>query len=193
MVSLSGSKMSLSAVAVLAAISAAPAQAIDLSVSASAEFPSETVALIAATTAFFDAAERAASGKSVTRPPVIGLPEAVSPVGLKTSAPELEELTRHGPVQHLTGYRINWYPVDRFLGAVDFMGTWDNNRNLVCGYITWDMTLPDAPTLDRVDAIYVDVSKLASASAEEVHEVLLEANCAYGAIDVNFAFFEPES
>ena len=98
-----------------------------------------------------------------------------------------------GPVQHLTGYRINWYPVDRLLGAVDFMGTYDGNRNLVCGYVTWDLTDPKTPTLDHVVATYVDLAVLTDATPAEAQMALLDANCAYGEIDPNFTVFQPES
>ena len=193
MMSVSVKRFSLGLTALFAAVSAAPAQAVDRVTSASAEFPTETAAVVAATSAFFDAAERAASGeRAPQQQPVIGLPEVVSPARLgDQDDPRFEVLTREGPVQHLTGYRISWYPVDRFLGAVDFMGTWNNNRNLVCGYVTWDLSTSGTPQLDDVTANFVDLAELASFSPAEVHEALLEANCAYGAIDVNFAFFAP--
>lgn len=174
-------------VALAAAFSASPLQAS----SSEQEFPTETAALIAATSAFFDAAERAAQKRDTPSQPVIGLPQIVSPASLQASDAAFEPLTNHGAVQHLTGYRINWYPVSRLLGTVDFMGTWDGNRNLVCGYISWDVTTPDAPVLESVTANYVDMDELASLSPSKAHEALLEANCAFGAIDVNFAFFDP--
>ena len=99
-------------------------------------------------------------------------------------------MTLHGPLRHLTGYRINWYPTERFLGSVDYMGTWDGNRNLVCGYLIWDLGDPANPVLESVTANYVELGTLLGATAAEVHETLLEANCAYGAIDENFAFFD---
>jgi hypothetical protein len=180
----------LAAAAGFAVATGAPAQAIDRVMSASAEFPAETAALVAATSAFFEEAERAAAKDERPSQPVIGLPTVVSPVGFEASDPQYVSLTERGPVRHLTGYGISWYPTDRLLGVVDFMGTWDNNRNLVCGYVTWDVTAPDAPVLQSVQTSYVDMSELASADDEKVHETLLEANCAYGAIDINFAFFD---
>lgn len=180
----------IAAVAFTAAFLAAPVHASD-DASASQEFPVESAALIAATTAFFDAAERAALEPKKSPQPVIGLPQIVSPASFEKTDPALSQLTNHGAVQHLTGYRINWYPVSRLLGTVDFMGTWDGNRNLVCGYVSWDMTTPDAPILEGVTANYIEMDDLASRSANNVHETLLEANCAFGAVDANFAFFEP--
>ena len=193
MMSVSVKRFSLGLAALFAAVSAAPAQAVDRVSSASVEFPTETAAVVAATSAFFDAAERAASGDHAPKQqPVIGLPEIVSPARLgNRDDPRFAALTREGPVQHLTGYRISWYPVDRFLGAVDFMGTWNDNRNLVCGYVTWDLSGSGMPQLENVTANFVDLSGFATASPEEIHEALLEANCAYGAIDVNFALFAP--
>lgn len=178
-------------VALAAALSAAPIQASDSDAMVQQEFPTETAALIAATTAFFDAAERATLDRKAPSQPVIGLPQIVSPASLQESDPAFEQLTNHGAVQHLTGYRINWYPVSRLLGTVDFMGTWGNNRNLVCGFVSWDVTTPDAPVLEGVTANYVDMGELAEMTPSKAHEALLEANCAFGAIDVNFAFFDP--
>ena len=95
-----------------------------------------------------------------------------------------------GPVQHLTGYRISWYPVDRLLGTVDFMGTWRGNRNLVCGYLTWDLSDPKKPELQEVTANFVDLDALTSESDVQIHRTLMEANCAFGAIDPNYAYFD---
>lgn len=155
---------------------------------ASIEFPVETAALVAATTAFFDAIE--GTPRPASRVPVIQMPSLAQ----KTSAQSVTEasaLTRNGPVSHLTGYRVSWYPVDRFLGSVDFMGTWNGNRNLVCGYLTWDLTQPESPVLDGISANFLSIDEFEGRSPAEVHERLLEANCAYGAIDENYAFFEP--
>lgn len=177
--------------ATVTSVLALPALATDRVTPQTDEFQIETETLIAVTNAFFAAAERAAFE---TRPPasqVIGRPEVISPASLQNSDPALQALTDHGAVQHLTGYRINWYPTSRLLGTVDYMGTWNNNRSLVCGYVSWDLSTPDAPVLEGVKANYLDLSTLASASPAQVHKALLEANCAFGAIDVNFAFFEP--
>ena len=95
-----------------------------------------------------------------------------------------------GPVRHLTGYQITWYPVDRLLGTVDFMGTWDGNRNLVCGHLTWDMTDVDTPVLTSVSANFLTLDDLQDAPEVRVHQSLMEANCAFGEIDGNYAFFD---
>ncbi len=152
------------------------------------EFPKETEALVAATAAFFDEVEKTAPGATVA--PAIRIPELARRIkGIRPDAgPRV--LTRNGPVRHLTGYRINWYPVDRFLGSVDFMGTWHGNRNLVCGYLVWDLSEPEAPVLNSVVANFVDLDDFKGKSRAEIHESLLEANCAFGAIDDNYAFFD---
>ena len=69
------------------------------------------------------------------------------------------------------------------------MGTWDGNRNLVCGYLTWDLSDPATPVLETVAANYLDLGELVGASPAEVHEALLEANCAYGAIEAELSVF----
>lgn len=178
-------------VAMAAILFALPVAALDRASFIEQEFPAETAALIAATSAFFDAAERAVEKNVSPNQPVIGLPKTLSPASLKSEDSAFAALTNHGAVQHLTGYRINWYPLAKLLGTVDFMGTWDGNRNLVCGYVSWDLSTPDAPVLEGVKANYVDLDELATLSSSKAHEALLEANCAFGAIDVNFAFFEP--
>ncbi len=152
------------------------------------EFPIETEALVAATAALFDEVQTGEAFKREDRP-VIRLPEMAQKVRIEAPSAS-DTLTLHGPLRHLTGYRINWYPTDRFLGAVDFMGTWDGNRNLVCGYLIWDLSDPGTPVLDTVHASYIELGDLLGAAPGEVHETLLEANCAYGAIDANFAYFD---
>ena len=179
--------------ALVTALSVMPAQAADRVSSDGAEFPAETAALIAVTIAFFHEAERAATRSPSQKQPVIGLPQVVSPASLESPDLGLNALTNHGAVRHLTGYRINWYPMSRLLGSVDFMGTWNSNRDLVCGYVSWDLSKPNDPVLEGVKANYVDLSALRSASPEKVHKALLDANCAFGAVDANFAFFEPEN
>ena len=146
------------------------------------EFPEETAALVAATAALFDTAE--AGGKDVA--PQSSDRFLAIPATFTSATSGMKALTERGPVRHLTGYRINWYPVDRFLGAVDFMGTWNGNRDLVCGYVVWDLTDPMSPTLESVVANYVDVATLDDAAAHEAHMALLDANCAYGEIAPNF-------
>ena len=151
------------------------------------EFPVENRALIEATMAFFDEVEERETPR--TRVPVIGLPVRGA-TKAKAETGEAAVLTRMGPVDHLTGYRITWYPVDRLLGTVDFMGTWNGNRNLVCGYLTWDLSDPEAPRLDAVRASFLDLGELERADAVDIHGSLMEANCAFGAIDENFRVFD---
>lgn len=154
------------------------------------EFPVEQQALIDATLAFFDSVEAAdePTGRERSRVPKIGVPLSV----IKTRFPgdDTEPLTRMGPVAHLTGYRISWYPVDQLLGTVDFMGTWGQNENLVCGYLTWDMSNPSAPVLQSVSASFVDIDDLSKGSEVEIHRDLLRANCAFGEIEQNFRLFD---
>ncbi len=167
---------------------ASPAVAERIKTAPNLEFPMETEALVAATAALFDQVQ--ANGKAEEKPATgIRLPQLARRVAAR-SEDASASLSLHGALNHLTGYRINWYPTDRFLGSVDFMGTWNGNRNLVCGYVLWDLSDPATPVLDDVNATYVDLADLQGAAPSEVHETLLEANCAFGAIDANFAFFE---
>ena len=153
------------------------------------EFPEETAALVAATVALFEAIE--AENNAEPRIPEIRIEGLAIPATLPVDAALSRAFPDEmGPVQHLTGYRINWYPVDRFLGAVDFMGTYDGNRNLVCGYIMWDVSDPDAPALDRVIANYLDLDRLDAASPADAHRALLDANCAFGEVEPNFTVFD---
>lgn len=176
------------AIAILTALAAAPVQAgtVDEVVS---EFPEANAALIAATEAYFDRVEGAEAPSVRKVPAIIGTPLLAT----KASASVPDEtgaLNRNGPVRHLTGYNVTWYPLDRLLGSVDYMGTWDGNRNLVCGYLSWDLTDPDSPELVALEASYVDMDELSGKSALQIHRALLSANCAFGAIDENFAFFD---
>ncbi len=176
----------------LAGFSATPVFATNAVPSPGEEFPEETAALVAATVALFEAIE--SEGAAKPRLPEIRFEDAATPVKLPTNSSWTRAFPDdRGPVRHLTGYRINWYPVDRFLGAVDFMGTYDGNRNLVCGYIMWDVSDPDAPELDRVIANYVDLDRLDAATPAEAHRALLDANCAFGEIEPNFTVFERAS
>lgn len=153
------------------------------------EFADETDALVAATTALFESVEEAAAASDgiELRLDGIAIPARATP------GPDIGEAfpAEYGPVAHLTGYRINWYPVDRLLGAVDFMGTYDRNRGLVCGYVTWDLTDPADPRIDQLVANYVDLKLLAKRHPRETHAALLDANCAYGEIEPNFTVFDP--
>jgi hypothetical protein len=176
-------------VALAAVVFAVPAMAqMPASLTEAPEFPAETAAIVAATSAFFDEIEAARLPES--KRPVIARPSIATPASAGRGDEKAGVLTTRGPVDHLTGYRLSWYPVDRFLGSVDFMGTWDGNRNLVCGFVTWDLSDPDAPVLDEVTATFLDVSDLSKGSEEDIHAALLDGNCAYGAIEANYAFFE---
>ena len=159
-----------------------------VSESAHGEFPEEARALVKATSAYFDAVE--AEGKAQNRRPVIGVPLAITRSRADTVTDETAFLTRMGPVDHLTGYRITWYPMEKLHGTVDFMGTWDGNRNLVCGYLSWDMSDPEAPELTTVTASFVDIRTILRGSATDNHRTLLEANCAYGSIEANYRVFD---
>ena len=173
----------------LAGISATGASAANAQAAPGEEFPEETAALVAATVALFEAIE--AEGDAAPRIPEIRIEGLAIPAKLPTNAAWTRAFPDDkGPVQHLTGYRINWYPVDRFLGAVDFMGTYDGNRNLVCGYVIWDVSDPDAPALDRVIANYLDLDRLDAAAPADAHRALLDANCAFGEIEPNFTVFD---
>ena len=111
------------------------------------EFPEETAAIVAATADLFDTVEAGVEpAPEIKRDRVIG--DFVTPASARSDQARFGGLTdEHGPVKNLTGYRITWYPVDRFLGAVDYMGTWNGNRDLVCGHVTWDLS--DRPIPDR--------------------------------------------
>ena len=179
----------LAVAAFLSAVFMLPAQAqMPAALTEAAEFPAETAAIVQATAQLFDAVEAEAARRGSR--PAIGRPVLAMPASIGANSAKTDVLVSRGSVDHLTGYRINWYPVDRFLGSVDFMGTWDRNRNLVCGFVTWDMSNPKSPVLDSVEATFLDISDLSGESAEEIHAALLDANCAYGAIDANYAFFE---
>ena len=169
-------------------MSSAQAEASTSAESAS-EFPIEMAALVAATAQLFEAVESSFERRPGSDP-VISIPDAITPATVDAFDTKASVLTARGAVDHLTAYRIEWYPLDRFLGSADFMGTWDENRNLVCGFVTWDLTVPEAPELESVTATFLDVSNLAVGSDEQIHAALLEANCAFGAIDPNYAFFE---
>ena len=152
------------------------------------EFSDETEALVAATTALFESVETAPVSDGIElQLDGIAIPASASP------GPDVNNAfpAEYGPVAHLTGYRINWYPVDRLLGAVDFMGTYDRNRGLVCGYVTWDLSDPDDPQIEQLVANYVDLGLLATRHPGATHAALLDANCAYGEIEPNFTVFDP--
>lgn len=151
------------------------------------EFVTEQMALVRATAALFDQIE----SRSVPKKPASGFGRVQRRTGAKAVSDGTESLTRMGPVAHLTGYRITWYPMERLHGTVDFMGTWNGNRNLVCGYVTWDLTNPDAPELEALDASFVDLTEVSGTSDHNLHRDLIAANCAYGAIEANYRVFDP--
>lgn len=166
----------------LTALTAFPAVA-ERVASGAPEFPRETEALVQATVSLFEETE-ARSFPEIT--PTLRL----TPVQTSTNGGETPNEAfspDHGPVRHLTGYRITWYPVDTLLGAVDFMGTWDNSRNLVCGYVTWDLSDPDAPVMRDLVTNYIDVSDIIGEDSAAQEAALLDANCAFGDVDANYA------
>ena len=152
----------------------------------SGEFPRESASLFAATTALFDDIEQRLGAqdkaRGLLRIQLLGEAIPVSAIGSAYAAFTEER----GPVNYLTGYRITWYPVDRMLGVVDFMGTYDGNQNLVCGFVTWDMTDPSAPKLEHLAANYVDLGLLATQRPSATEAALLNANCAFGEVAPNF-------
>jgi hypothetical protein len=110
----------LAAAAILSAALFMPAQAqMPASLTEAAEFPAETAAIVQATARLFDAVE--ASGRPRGGRPVIARPVLAKPASVRAEDAKADILVSRGPVDHLTGYRISWYPVDRFLGSVDFM------------------------------------------------------------------------
>jgi hypothetical protein len=152
------------------------------------EFPSEERALVAATSAFFDAVETPSD--SAGHEFFSDAFAAAVPLEDWQSL-RLAQLTDHGPVTGLTAYRITWYPVDKLLGAVDFVGRDAEGRNLVCGYILWEFGTASAPELRWYQANHLDTWELSALSPEEQGNRLLEANCAHTDIEANFALSKP--
>lgn len=150
------------------------------------EFPKERAALIEASQAFFDAVETEKAKPNAA--PVIGW--AVNATRSYDAPDDVAVLTKMGPVQHLTGYQITWYPTDKLLGTVDFMGTWDGNRNLVCGYVTWDFSTRGAPEIQSISASFISPDVLKQSETDDVHRTLIASNCAYGTIEANIKFFD---
>lgn len=174
----------------LATVGLAGTATADVRISASdaVEFPVETAALVTATESFFASVE--ADGDAA-RPPQISIEDGLArQISMDVADDAALSLTRpHGPIERLTGYRISWYPLDRLMGAVDFMGAY-GEANLVCGYLMWDLSDPAAPVLDDVVASYLDTAMLASMGDFEAHERLLEANCAFGELAPNFSVLD---
>lgn len=152
------------------------------------EFGPETLSLVVATEALFDAIE-AESGTFDKRSPGLTLrPTAaraepvsfeIPRVGRNALRPDI------GAVANLTGYQITWYPTETLSGTVDFVGTWNGGKNLVCGYLSWDMSNPAVPTLAAMTTSYLDTGALLGLSPDAAHAELLRANCAYGEIEPN--------
>jgi len=153
------------------------------------EFPTEHAALVEATQSFFDAVETEAVVQE--KAPVLGW--AINATRSYAVEDDVAVLTKMGPVKHLTGYQVTWYPIEKLLGTVDFMGTWDGNRNLVCGYITWDLSAPDEPKLHSISANFIHPDALNQADPREVHRALIGSNCAHGAVEANYAFFSTDT
>jgi hypothetical protein len=150
----------------------------------SSEFPAQERALVAATSAFFDAVEQ----------PGINAEHGFFADAFAAAVPledwrahRLDDLVDHGPIEGMTAYRITWYPVDTLLGAVDFVGRDADGVNLVCGYVLWEFGDESKPHLRWYEATYVDTAELAGMNAEEAGARLIEANCAYTDIEANFA------
>jgi hypothetical protein len=150
-----------------------------------AEFPRETQALVDATVTLFETVE--SDDQDPPEPGTLRLAPLPASAPIETASGDISAFeTDNGAVRHLTGYRITWYPTETLSGAVDFMGTWANARNLVCGYVTWDMSDPDTPEMTDLVVNYVDVAEIADASRADRETVLLDANCAFGDIDQNY-------
>lgn len=172
---------SVLAAALFAALSAAAAAATGVVDDSSRplEFPAEAERLVAATAALFADLERVEVPK-MEKPTIIGTPQ---PVGLSVAA----EVEARPEIKHLIGYRVSWYPVETLLGTVDFVGTYDVGQNLVCGYVTWDLDDPNNTEMVALQTNFVDLDELNAMSKGERHLALIEANCAFGEIEPNFA------
>ncbi|MEM9707581.1 MAG: hypothetical protein AAF871_02225 [Pseudomonadota bacterium] len=140
----------------------------------------ETVNIVRATEALF---ERLESESARFEPRF----EKAAAMSVSIASGEYRALDAdQGPVRNLTGYRITWYPEGQLVGSVDFVGTWQGGTNLICGYVTWDMSYPDFPRLKAVEAKYLESKNLARLNRDDRHQALLNANCAYGEIGGNF-------
>ena len=95
------------------------------------------------------------------------------------------------PIHRLLGYRLTYYPTEaKTIWTVDFMGTFGKNSGLACGYLSWDTTNPSAPELAHIEVRLLNFSDLLELGEKDAHVVLLEANCAYGALDPNLFVFD---
>lgn len=179
-------------VLVLAVVFGTPAVSGPQTPAERAEFGLETFYMLQATETLFDALEAASSeGEKPGLKLRLVDPEAEPATLELPPAGQMAIRTDLGPVANLRGYDVTWYPTDRLLGSVDFVGTWNNGRNLICGYATWDMSDADAPVLASVTTSYIDAGALAALTQEATHAALLRANCAFGAIEPNLEFVKP--
>jgi len=162
-----------------------PAAAEGLYPSQMPEFGPETLSLVRATEELFESLEaesaRSAPTERFQLRPVL---RDAEPTGLPAAGRHALS-AENGPVTNLIAYEITWYPTDRLSGTVDFVGTWKNGRNLVCGYVTWDMSDPARPTLATMTTSYLDTGTLLRLPADAAHAELLRANCAFGEIEPN--------
>jgi len=157
------------------------------------EFPLETLRLVAATEALFDRLESETANPARETPQIelrLARPDA-SPASLPAVGRRAvrEDL---GAIEHLTAYGLTWYPLETLSGTVDFVGSWDGGRNLVCGYVTWDMSDPEAPVLAAMTTSYLDTSVLVGLPDDLAHGELLRANCAHGSIEPNLELIRPD-
>ena len=148
---------------------------------AAAQYVAETARLVDATAALFDRLEAESGGSA---PPRIQLRLSEDKASFSDADGALRP--EFGPVRDLTGYRVTWYDADALIGTVDFVGTWGDGRHLLCGYVSWNMTDPDAPSLDGIVADYLEIGALVGSGEDDAHIALIEANCAYGEIEPNF-------
>ncbi|MEL7461474.1 MAG: hypothetical protein AAFX45_14835 [Pseudomonadota bacterium] len=179
-------------VLVLAVVFGTPAVAGPQTPAERAEFGLETFHMLQATQTLFDALEAASADTDKPGLQLRLADPAAEPAALDLPpAGQMAIRTDLGPVANLRGYGVTWYPTDRLLGSVDFVGTWNNGRNLICGYATWDMSDSAAPVLASVTTSYIDAGALSLLTQEATHAALLRANCAYGAIEPNLDFVKP--
>ena len=151
-------------------------------VGSAAQYAAETERLVDATADLFDRLEAGADA-GADRPRI---ELRLKPQPMSFGAPDGALRPEYGPVRDLTGYRVTWYDTERLIGTVDFVGTWGDGRHLICGYVSWDMS-GDAPALDDLVADYLETGALAASAEDDAHLALIEANCAYGEIEANFA------